>query len=116
MNSEKEQNSVSFIGKEDVSIVVLLEKQLQDLRKLASMRFTISEIALMLDVPVEALRYRMADKTSPEYRAYTAGCLESETAYRDRVRIEAERGEEWAIRMIEKWKTAQQADELGCHI
>lgn len=116
MNSEKEQNSVNFIGKEDVSIVVLLEKQLQDLRKLAALRYTISEIALMLDVPVEALRLRMTDRASPEYRAYAAGCLESEIPHRDRVRKEAENGEEWAIRMIEKWKTAQQADELGCHI
>ena len=35
---------------------------------------------------------------------------------RDRVRIDAERGEEWAIKQIEKWKTEQLADQLGCHI
>lgn len=98
------------------SIVNLSQQQLADLKKLAILRYTISDIALMLDVPVKALRLRLADQQSPEFKAYNTGCLESEIAMRDRVRIDAERGEEWAIKQIEKWKTEQLADQLGCHI
>lgn len=98
------------------SVVYLSQQQLADLKKLAVLRYTISDIALMLDVPVKALRLRLADQQSAEFKAYTGGCLESEIAVRDRVRIDAERGEEWAIKQVEKWKTEQLADQLGCHI
>lgn len=108
--------TVTITDASGAEIVNLSEKSLSDLRKLAALRYTLSEIAIMLGVSVSALRLRMTDNTSPEYLAYTAGCLDSEIVYRDRVRIEAERGEEWAIKMLEKWKVSQLSDQLGCHV
>ena len=86
---------------------------LDNVKKLAILRFKISDIALALGVPEAELRRHMANKESNTYMAYRAGKIESEMDYRDKVRGIAARGEEWAIKMVEAWNREQLKEELG---
>ena len=89
---------------------------LANIRKLSRLRYTVSEIALALDIPAADLRRHLAVTTSPVYQAYHAGRIEGEIPYRQRVMTAAARGEEWAVRLAESWGAKQLEDELGCHV
>lgn len=95
--------------------VVLDAANLGQIKKLASLKYSPLQIALMLEIPVVDFRLMLADTDSPASHAYRSGKLESTIAYRNRVRVEAEAGEEWAINMLEKWEIQQKEDEFGCH-
>ncbi len=85
------------------------------IRYLASLRYTISEIATILLMPADELRLRFANPKDPLACAYKAGKVESQAKYRCRVKKAAEDGESWAISIIEGWERRQLEEELGCH-
>ena len=93
----------------------LSETQLQKIQDDAGMRFTISEIALMLDMPVEEFRRRVNDPEDELAKAYTRGKLEAERKYREKLQQLAEGGNAWAIRILESKSIKQQEEELGLH-
>lgn len=85
------------------------------IRYLASLRYTISEIATILLIPADELRMRFANPKDPLACAYKAGKTESQAIYRQRVKKAAEDGQAWAILIIEGWERRQLEEELGCH-
>lgn len=91
-------------------------QDLDNLKKLAMLRYKISAIALALEVPESELRRFMTNPDSPVYKAYHAGKIEGELPYRDKVHSIASQGEEWAIRMVERWNQEQLKEELGFQI
>ena len=89
---------------------------LENIRKLASLKYTISAICLALDIPGQEFRRHLAVETDPVTKAYHAGRIEGDIPYRQRVLTAAARGEEWAVKLAEKWKKEQLEDQLGCHV
>lgn len=89
---------------------------LANIRKLASLKYTISEICLALDIPGADFRSHLAVETDEVYQAYHAGRIEGDIPYRQRVMLAASRGEEWAVKLAESWSRKQTEDELGCHM
>lgn len=89
---------------------------LVNIRKLASLKYTISAICLALDIPGQEFRRHLAVETDPVSKAYHAGRIEGDIPYRQKVIAAAARGEEWAVAMAEKWKREQAEDEMGCHV
>jgi len=85
------------------------------IKKLAALRYTSSQIARMLGLPPDGFRMLMEDKNGEVYSAYDAGILESTLLIRERTRNYAEKGEEWAVKQVEKWEIEQRAEEYGCH-
>jgi len=93
----------------------LSETQLKKIQEDAGMRFTISEIALMLEMPVEEFRRRVNDPDDELAKAYTRGKLDAERKYREKLQKLAEGGNAWAIRILESKTIKQQEEELGLH-
>lgn len=89
---------------------------LTNIRKLASLKYTISEICLALDIPGAEFRRHLAVETDEVYMAYHAGRIEGDIPYRQKVLAAAARGEEWAVKLAESWSKKQLEDELGCHL
>lgn len=89
---------------------------LVNIRKLAGLKYTVSEICLALDIPGAEFRRRLTLEKDPVYLAYHAGRIEGDIPYRQRVMTAAARGEEWAVKMAESWARKQMEDELGCHV
>lgn len=87
--------------------------EIANVKKAALHRYTYSQIALMLEVPVELFRAHMMNPDSPVYKAYHSGKLESETDYRAKVLRLAGTGEEWAVKQVESWNRLQTEEELG---
>ena len=89
---------------------------LANIRKLASLKYTISEICLALDIPGADFRRHLAVESDEVYKVYHAGRIEGDIPYRQRVMLAASRGEEWAVKLAESWSRKQTEDELGCHM
>ena len=99
----------------NVTKTPLSETQLAEIQKNAGLRFTLSEIALMVDIPVEEFRRRVNDPEDELARVYTKGKLEAERLYREKLQKLAEGGNAWAIRILESKSIKQQEEELGLH-
>lgn len=89
------------------------EEELTNIRKLVTLRYTISKIAIALQVPEEEFRRHMANPSSPVYISYHEGKIESELEYRKKVHELAKAGEQWAIILLEKWDRDQKKEEFG---
>lgn len=89
---------------------------LANIRMLASLKYTISEICLALDIPGADFRRHLAVETDEVYQAYHAGRVEGDIPYRRKVMAAAARGEEWAVKLAESWNRKQLEDQLGCHL
>lgn len=88
-------------------------RDLEDIYKLAGLRFSIREIALALDVPIDEARRLLTVEGTTAYARYQAGKLQVETRYRDRIRRAAEAGDLDAIALLEKWAVEQRKYENG---
>lgn len=88
-------------------------KDLEDVKKLAGIRYRISQIARAIGVPESELRRLLSVKESDVATAYEEGKILGEMKYRMTTQQAADRGEEWAIRMIERWEMEQRKEELG---
>lgn len=87
--------------------------ELETIRKLVALRYTISKIAIALQVPEAEFRRHMANHESPVYISYHEGKVESELVYRQKVHELAKAGEQWAIILLEKWDRDQKKEEYG---
>ena len=90
----------------NVTKTPLSETQLAEIQKNAGLRFTLSEIALMVDIPVEEFRRRVNDPEDELAKVYTKG---------KKLQKLAEGGNAWAIRILESKSIKQQEEELGLH-
>lgn len=88
-------------------------RDLEDIYKLAGLRFSIREIALGLEVPLDEARRLLTMEGTEAYDRYQAGKLQVETRYRDRIRRAAEAGDLDAIALLEKWAMEQRKYENG---
>lgn len=86
---------------------------LEDIFKLAGLRFSIREIALALDVPLDEARRLLTVEGTAAFNRYQAGKLQVETKYRDRIRRAAEAGDLDAIKLLEDWAVEQRKYENG---
>lgn len=93
----------------------MTDDDINKVREYAKLRYTLTEIAIMVNVPLDEVMLRMQNHSDPFYTAYMGGKLESQQAYREAVLKAAENGEEWASFIIEKWNIKQREEELGCH-
>jgi hypothetical protein len=100
---------------DDKNYTLLSDEELDTLETYASLKYTLYEISLMMDLDISELRRRMMNKNDPVYRRYTSGKLKSEMKFRMAVLKKAESGKQWAIGQLEEWKMKQTEDELGCH-
>jgi hypothetical protein len=100
---------------DDNNYTLLTDEDLDTLETYASLKYSLYEISLMMDLDVDELRQRMMNKNDPIFRRYTAGKLKSELKFRMAVLKKAESGEQWAVQQLEEWKMKQTEDELGCH-
>lgn len=88
-------------------------RDLDDIYKLAGLRFSIREIALALEVPMDEARRILTVEGTPAHSRYQAGKLQVETNYRNRIRRAAESGDLDAIALLEKWAVEQRKYENG---
>lgn len=95
---------------------MITENVCEQIREYASLRYTISQIAIMMGIDVEELRMKISDKDSVISRAYHAGILDSQRKYRESIKKKAESGCVWAITIIEKWERQQKEEELGGYV
>lgn len=89
------------------------DAELENIKKMVTLKYTISKIAIGIGVPEDALKPHLANPKSKVYIAYHEAKVQSELAYRKKVHDLAEAGEPWAITLLEKWDRDQRKEELG---
>lgn len=95
-----------------MNVLVLEPDTLREIEHLAELRFSLSQIATMVHVDVVALRLAIAGGRSEIAEAYNAGRLRSAIARREALLTAANNGEEWAIRLLDKYEIDQREEEL----
>jgi len=65
--------------------IILSEEDLKQLEANARLMFSISEIALIVMCPVEALKRRIDDASTPEHASFHKGRLEAEAKIRQSI-------------------------------
>lgn len=98
----------------DDEIRTLLPEELELVKHYAELKFSYSQIATMLLLDVVAFRRQMEDPESKLARAYAAGKLLSQVKRREMLLREAEKGHEWAIRLLDQYEIKQNEEEYGC--
>ncbi|MBO6168518.1 MAG: AAA family ATPase [Bacteroidales bacterium] len=88
-------------------------EDLENIYKLAGLRFSIHEIALALEVPEDEARRLLTVEGTQAFARYHAGKLQVETNYRNRIRRAAEAGDLDAIKLLEEWAVEQRKYENG---
>ena len=86
---------------------------LAEVRRYASLKFSISEIATILLLDPEQLRRQILSPSDPLHVAYESGKLQSQVKYREKILAKAEEGHSWAIGILEHWAALQLEEELG---
>lgn len=105
--------SVRLLQTAEGTIWTPTAEDLQNVNKLAMLRYPIRKIALSIGVPESEFRRQLTIADTPLSQSYHSGKIQSELTYRDKVSRMAERGEEWAIKIIERWAMDQTKEELG---
>ncbi len=103
---------LSYIVTMDDSIVKLNDEQLNQLENLASLRYSISEIELMLHIPSGLLKRTITNEESDEHKRYVAGKFMAQISYRMAVKNAADHGQEWAIKIMNDWSMKQNEEDL----
>lgn len=99
--------------KEESAIILPTPELVADVRKYASLKFSLSEIATLLQLDLEQLRRQCLAPAGALHSAYEAGKLESQLKYREKIKAAAEKGQAWAIAILEHWGRQQLEEELG---
>jgi len=68
------------------------EENLQKLREYASLLLSYSDICILLDIPVQEFIVRVTNPTTPEFRAYQLGQLDTEIEVRRQIIENAKMG------------------------
>lgn len=88
------------------------EDDLENIRHWAELKFSLSQIATMLMTDVAELRMALQNPKSDVALAYNAGKLSSQIKMRETVLASANKGEEWAIKILAGWGNNQEEEEL----
>lgn len=94
------------------TITLLTEQNLEEIRNLAALRYSISQIALMIGVDVAEFRLALQNPDSDISRAYNSGKLMSTIKRRKKLLELADRGSEWAMKLLDRYENNQREDEL----
>lgn len=94
------------------NITILTDADYQDIEHWATLRFSISQIATMLNVDVSELRLAIQNPHSAFARAYNSGKLKSSIKRREKLLEMAENGSIWAIETLDGYERNQREDEL----
>lgn len=93
-------------------ITLLTPEDLEKLQHYAELRYSLTEIATMLMVDVGQLRLAILNPKCDIAQAYTAGKLISSVQRRETILEAANKGAEWAIKLLDKYEIDQKEDEL----
>lgn len=88
------------------------QKDLENIRHWAELRYTLSQIATMLMVDVAELRLAIQDQKSDIALAYNAGKLQSSIKRREKLLEMANNGSEFAIKILDSYEVDQIEEEL----
>jgi IS30 family transposase len=94
------------------SITLLTQEDLDHIKHWAELKFSISEIATMLMVDVVEIRMALQDQKSDIAIAYNAGKVSSQIKRREKILELAEKGNEWAIKILDGYEVKQTEEEL----
>lgn len=94
------------------TITILTPENLQELEHYAELRYSISQIAIMLHLDVAEFRVALMDPSSDIAEAYNAGKLKSSIKRRETILEAANKGAEWAIKLLDQYEIDQKEDEL----
>ena len=93
-------------------ITVLTPDDLEKIKHYAELKFSLTEIATMLTVDVGQLRLAIQNPKSDVSLAYNAGKLLSSVKRRETILEAANKGAEWAIKLLDSYEVDQKEDEL----
>lgn len=93
-------------------ISILSLDDLENIRHYAELRYSLTQIATMLTVDVGQLRLAILNPKSDVAMAYNSGKLLSSVKRREVILDAAEKGQEWAIKMLDMYEIDQREDEL----
>lgn len=93
-------------------ISILSLEDLENIRHYAELRYSLTQIATMLTVDVGQLRLAILNPKSDVAMAYNSGKLQSSVKRREVIFEHAEKGELWAIKMLDMYEIDQREDEL----
>lgn len=95
--------------------MILSDKQLAEIEQLAGLFLTWDEIAILLDIPFDALHDMMADKNSAAYKHYFRGKTISKKNIRENVVKMARHGSPQAEELVEAYIIHQKQYEKRNH-
>lgn len=93
-------------------ITLLNENDLENIRHWAELKYSLTQIAIMLTVDVGQLRVAIQNPKSDVSLAYNSGKLLSSVKRREAVLEAANNGAEWAIKILDGYDIDQTEDEL----
>lgn len=85
---------------------------MKNLEHWAELRYSISQIATMLRLDVAELRVALMTPKSDIAEAYNSGKLRSSIKRREAILEAANKGAEWAIKLLDQYEIDQTEDEL----
>jgi hypothetical protein len=88
-----------------------MQDELNLIEEYASLFFTVSEIALMIDADQEEFRREIRAKTSPRAKAYYKGRIKTEIEMRRSTKQFAEKGSPQAEALMNEFGKKQKLDE-----
>ncbi len=90
---------------------MISQNKIEDIKKYAELFFSISEIAILIDVDIDELREAIENKKSEISKAYHKAKLKKEVEIREQEIELASLGNNKAIEQVEKYISTQKLDE-----
>ena len=94
------------------NITILTESDYENIEHWAALRYSISQIATMLNVDTSEFRMIMQNPSSELARRYNSGKLKSSIKRREKLVEMAENGSIWAMQTLDGYEKDQREDEL----
>lgn len=94
------------------NITILTESDFENIEHWAALRYSISQIATMLNVDISEFRMIMQNPSSELARRYNSGKLKSSIKRREKLMEMAESGSIWAMQTLDGYEKDQREDEL----
>lgn len=90
---------------------MISETKLEEIKKYASLFFTIEEISILVGIDIEELRREIHFGTSPINNSYWIGKLDSKVKLRETVKDAADKGDIEACQLMYFWMNEQTESE-----
>ena len=94
------------------NITILTESDFENIEHWAALRYSISQIATMLNVDISEFRMIMQNPSSELAIRYNSGKLKSSIKRREKLVEMAENGSIWAMQTLDGYEKDQREDEL----